>query len=55
MFPTFLVVSAVVGALTVFVFHAVVSSLLLLAYPTVDGVPAVASDPVVAVTLLLLY
>jgi hypothetical protein len=55
MFPTFLVVSAVVGALTVVVFHAVVSSLLLLAYPPVAGVPAVASDPVVAVALLLLY
>ncbi len=35
--------------LAVVVFPAVVSSLLLLAYPTVDGVPAVASDPVVAV------
>jgi hypothetical protein len=55
MFPTFLVVSAVVGARTDVVFHAVVSSLLLSAYPPVAGVPAVASDPVVAVALLLLY
>ena len=51
MFPTFLVVPAIVGAPTVVVFPAVVCSLLLLAYPTVDGVPAVASDPVVAVPL----
>jgi len=55
MFPTFQVVLAVVGCLTVVVFPAVVSSLLLLAYPPVAGVPAVAGDPVVAVTLLLLY
>jgi hypothetical protein len=55
MFPTFQVVLAVVGCLTVAVFPAVVSSLLSLAYPPVAGVPAVASDPVVAVALLLLY
>jgi hypothetical protein len=55
MFPTFLVVPAVVGALTVVALHTVESSLLLLAYPPVAGVPAVASDPVVAVALLLLY